>query len=137
LRAITHYSRRLGRAPFPAQHPCYLGPAWRRCGGKLQHHQTGWVVGGGVETSIGAFFGLGNNNWSMKLEYLYVDLGNVNNTVGTSLAPITFVSGCVGTNPCTATGTTTCQNHVYEQIIRVGVNYRFSYAAAAPAVTKY
>ena len=85
-------------------------------------------------------FGLGGNNWSMKLEYLYVDLGTVNNTIGTNScrytcqlrSPRTAVTG-------TATGTTSFSstNHVYEQIIRVGINYRFGYAAVAPVVTKY
>jgi outer membrane immunogenic protein len=90
--------------------------------------KTGWVVGGGVETAIGALFGWGNN-WSMKLEYLYVDLGTVTNTIGTNLTPLA-VAVASGTRfvPGTATGTTTfySSNHVYEQIIRVGINYRFS-----------
>jgi len=46
------------------------------------------VRGGGVETAIGALFGLGRHTrWTAKLEYLYVDLGNVTNAFGTSLVP--------------------------------------------------
>ena len=35
---------------------------------------SGWTIGGGTELALGP-------NWSAKLEYLYVDLGTVNNTV--------------------------------------------------------
>src|SRR5262249_36504660 len=117
--------------------------------------KTGFVIGGGVETSIGALlgplFGLANsNNWSMKLEYLYVDLGTVENTITTGLTPMSVIVSQSGPPaPCpvssfcgvpgTATGTTIfhSSNHIYEHIIRVGINYRFSYAAVAPVVTKY
>lgn len=33
--------------------------------------QTGWTIGGGLEVAL-------NGGWSMKAEYLYVDLGEVN-----------------------------------------------------------
>src|SRR5262249_33313164 len=100
--------------------------------------KTGWVIGGGVETDIGALFGFGGHNWSMKLEYLYVDLGTVNNSIGTNLVP-QLVQITTSPGLGTATGTTNfySQNHIYEQIIRVGINYRFGYAAIAPVVTKY
>jgi outer membrane immunogenic protein len=86
--------------------------------------KTGWVLGGGVETSISELFG---HNWSLKLEYLYVDLGTVSNTIGTNLVPVNVLCG-PGITGCTATGTTSfySTNHIYEQIIRVGLNYRFS-----------
>ncbi len=57
----------------------------------------GWTIGAGLEY---AFAG----NWSAKLEYLYVDLGSFNSGV----AP--------ATNNVTLT----------ENIIRAGLNYRFS-----------
>jgi outer membrane immunogenic protein len=103
--------------------------------GNFSTTKTGWVVGGGVETSIGALFGWGNNNWSMKLEYLYVDLGTVNNAIGTTLTPVAAINAA---GAPLATGSTSffTQNHVYEQIIRVGINYRFNYAAVAPYMTK-
>ncbi len=72
---------------------CRSGTGSRYCGdcrwgvaaANFSTTRTGWVLGGGVETDIGALFGLGGHNWSMKLEYLYVDLGNVDNTVGNRL----------------------------------------------------
>jgi outer membrane immunogenic protein len=62
----------------------------------------GWTIGAGVE---GRFVG----NWSGKLEYLYVDLGNVSGAVvnAPGLIAATFSS------------------HVRDNILRVGLNYRF------------
>jgi outer membrane immunogenic protein len=72
--------------------------------------QAGWTIGAGVEGAIGG-------NWTAKLEYLYVDLGTVNNTfAGTApFAPITTSA------------------HVTDNILRAGVNYRFG----GPVVAKY
>jgi outer membrane immunogenic protein len=62
---------------------------------------TGWTVGAGVEY---AFLG----NWSAKIEYLYVDLGNFN--CGTSCA-VGVVSNDVDYKA---------------NVIRAGINYKFS-----------
>ncbi len=64
--------------------------------------RAGWTIGAGVEGAIGG-------NWTARLEYLYVDLGTVNNTfAGTApFAPITTSA------------------HVTDNILRAGVNYRF------------
>jgi outer membrane immunogenic protein len=77
--------------------------------------RSGWTIGGGVETSL-AWFGLPGNNWSAKLEYLYVDLGTVTNsfTVPLTAAPAALY-------------TFTGSSHIRDHIIRVGVNYRFNY----------
>jgi outer membrane immunogenic protein len=52
-------------------------------------------------------------HWSTKLEYLYVDLGSVTNTFA---APNANVS---------AFYTVTGENHIRENIVRVGLNYRW------------
>jgi outer membrane immunogenic protein len=68
----------------------------------------GWTIGGGVETCLG--WGVGNH-WSAKLEYLYVNLGTVNNAFTTAV---------------TAAGTFspyTSSNKIEDHIIRVGLNY--------------
>jgi outer membrane immunogenic protein len=72
--------------------------------------QAGWTIGAGVEGAIGG-------NWTAKLEYLYVDLGTVNNTfAGTApFAPLTTSA------------------HVTDNILRAGINYRFG----GPVVAKY
>jgi outer membrane immunogenic protein len=72
--------------------------------------QTGWTVGGGVEVGIG-------NNWSVKGEYLYFDLGTKNVFAahpGVDIGHAWDIS---------ATG----------NIGRVGLNYRFG----GPIVAKY
>jgi outer membrane immunogenic protein len=66
--------------------------------------RVGWTVGAGVEYAL-------NRNWSIKGEYLYVDLGNVS-TVGTIVPP---AAGFVD-------ATTT---HLTTSIGRGGINYRF------------
>jgi outer membrane immunogenic protein len=61
--------------------------------------RTGWTVGGGVEYAM-------NRNWSLKAEYLYVDLGKFNCGAACGVAPPTDVS---------------FKSH----IVRGGVNFRF------------
>jgi outer membrane immunogenic protein len=72
--------------------------------------RAGWTIGAGVEGAIGG-------GWTAKLEYLYVDLGTVNNTF-------------VGIAPFAPLATS---SHVTDNIVRVGVNYRFG----GPVVARY
>jgi outer membrane immunogenic protein len=62
---------------------------------------SGWTIGGGTEIALA-------QHWSAKLEYLYVDLGTVTNTVAIAGAPSLTDRACVQMN-----------------VVRVGVNYRF------------
>ena len=64
--------------------------------------KLGWTAGGGIETALG-------NGWTVKLEYLYIDFGSVNDAL-------------VGIAPITPVVTT---SHVTDNIVRVGFNYRF------------
>ena len=73
--------------------------------------RTGWTAGGGAEWAFAA-------NWSAKIEYLYVDLGSVNYT---------------SPNTATAAATINHDHRLTENIVRVGVNYRFG----GPVVAKY
>jgi outer membrane immunogenic protein len=76
--------------------------------------KIGWTVGAGVEAAI-------VGNWSVKAEYLYMDLG----TVTASLAT---VPGCFGTPATcnnTAAGVLNYSSKVTDNIVRVGLNYRF------------
>ncbi len=72
--------------------------------------RAGWTLGAGVEGVI-------SGNWTARLEYLYVDLGTVNNTFA-------------GTAPFAPIVTSA---HVTDNILRAGVNYRFG----GPVVAKY
>jgi len=66
----------------------------------------GWTVGGGVEAAI-------NRNWSLKAEYLYVDLQN-----GTYFSP-----DIVSAGQTIITRTVTLNNN----ILRAGINYKFDW----------
>jgi outer membrane immunogenic protein len=77
--------------------------------------RTGWVWGTGVEAAISAY-------WTAKVEWLYVDLGNVSG--GTTL---TGFGGAVGV----PVGFNT---KFQEQIFRGGVNYRFGGSGAAASM---
>ena len=68
-------------------------------GGSFSATNVGWNVGGGLEYAF-------VDNWSAKLEYLYVDLGTA-----------TCGAGCSTTNPFDVTFST--------QIVRGGLNYKF------------
>src|SRR6185437_5680805 len=59
---------------------------------------SAWVVGGGVEWMFAP-------RWSAKLEYLYLDTGNINNSYATGL------------------GTLTVTERAKHNINRVGLNY--------------
>ena len=73
--------------------------------------RTGWTAGAGAEWGFAP-------NWSAKVEYLYVDLGSVR---------------YVSPNTLTAAATINHEHRVTENLVRVGVNYRFG----GPVVAKY
>ena len=71
---------------------------------------VGWTVGAGVESALGA-------NWSVKLEYLYMDLGSVGGS-----------SATVGLNKWVF------DTKFTDSLVRVGLNYKFGGGAV---VAKY
>ena len=80
----------------------------------------GYALGGGVEY---AFW----NNWSVKAEYLYFNLGRHSTVIGgafTNFAPATG-------------GFSTASVRDDGHIFRAGLNYRFGWAAPAPVVARY
>jgi outer membrane immunogenic protein len=77
--------------------------------------RVGWTVGAGIEGVI-------SGNWTAKLEYLYIDLGNVS---GSIVTPVVAPSG----NFVPAS----YNSHVTDNVLRVGVNYRWG----GPVVAKY
>jgi outer membrane immunogenic protein len=85
--------------------------------GSLDETRVGWTVGGGGEWMIGP-------NWSVKAEYLYIDLGKT----GYTQRCITAV--CV---PFVPAPTYQTDLRVRENVARVGVNYHFG----GPVVAKY
>ncbi len=79
------------------------------------NHQCGWTVGAGIEGAIGG-------NWIAKLEYLYIDLGRVSGSFLTTSAALG--GGVITSN---------FRSRITDNVLRVGVNYRFG----GPVVAKY
>ncbi|HEX9215089.1 MAG TPA: outer membrane beta-barrel protein [Bradyrhizobium sp.] len=80
--------------------------------GSTSETRVGWTVGAGVEGKI-------TQNWSAKLEYLYMDLGRF------SSGPFTLAPGStIGAN---------VSSRFTDHILRAGINYQF----AGPVVAKY
>jgi outer membrane immunogenic protein len=77
--------------------------------------RVGWTAGVGVEGAIGG-------NWTAKLEYLYVDLGRTSGSNLTTLGA--FGGGFITGN---------FSSRITDNILRVGVNYRFG----GPVVARY
>ena len=64
-------------------------------------------MGAGLEGVIGG-------NWTAKIEYPYIDLGDIS---GSFVTRITAPSG--------APVIVRCASHITDNILRVGINYRF------------
>jgi outer membrane immunogenic protein len=77
--------------------------------------RVGWTVGAGIEGVI-------SGNWTAKIEYLYMDLGNIS---GSFITPVIAPSG--------GFVTASYNSHITDNILRVGINYRWG----GPVVAKY
>jgi outer membrane immunogenic protein len=69
---------------------------------------TGWTFGGGLETPVGPILGMVFPNWTIRTEYLYIDLGN--SVTNYTYAGVSHVL------------VSDIRNHVF----RTSVNYQFS-----------
>jgi outer membrane immunogenic protein len=74
--------------------------------------RAGWTAGAGAEAMLAP-------NWSVKVEYLYVDLGGRSVSAPSFTLPVTFSTS----------------TPFREQIARVGLNYHFGWTG--PVVAKY
>jgi outer membrane immunogenic protein len=89
--------------------------------------RAGWTVGAGAEVAI-------DHHWSIKLEYLYMDIGDVGDGSTTATTVVTQPGVPVRrTTVTTTTFTSAFGTRFTDNILRVGVNYRFD----APVVAKY
>lgn len=80
--------------------------------GSSSDTRVGWTVGAGVEAMI-------TQNWTAKLEYLYMDLGRFNSATFT-LAPAAPIGANVSSD-------------FTDHILRAGINYKFG----GPVVARY
>jgi outer membrane immunogenic protein len=72
--------------------------------------QAGWTAGVGVEVAFA-------DNWTAKVEYLYVDLGTFNGNCATTT--------CIAASP---TGAPIPFNiKATDNLVRVGLNYKFNF----------
>jgi outer membrane immunogenic protein len=85
--------------------------AIRGLGASFSTSRTGWTVGGGIDYAV-------DNNWSIRVEYRYTNLGYSND--GTIVFPDVFQS-----------------HHWTENQVQVGFNYKFVSAPPAAVVAKY
>jgi outer membrane immunogenic protein len=91
---------------------------------KQSSYKPGWTVGGGIESIVAG-------NWSVRLEYLYIDLGRDRGTDPSSVTsvvvtPLSFLTG----------GNTLVSgfnSHVTDNVVRIGFNYHWG----GPAIGKY
>jgi outer membrane immunogenic protein len=92
--------------------------------------RVGWAAGAGVEGVI-------SGNWTWKAEYLHVDLGgNDALAAGVTTGAFAAVIGDFRTTIRQTTGFASAYNSRFtDDILRVGVNYRFG--AAPLVVAKY
>jgi outer membrane immunogenic protein len=78
----------------------------------FSNNRMGWSVGAGLEMRVAGPL-------SLKLEYLYVDLGSINEAfplaINPAFAPFGFIPGAAGMLTST---------HITDNVIRVGVNYK-------------
>jgi outer membrane immunogenic protein len=87
--------------------------------------KVGWTVGAGVEGAI-------TNNWSWRVEYLHVDLGKMNTAIAT--LPADYLIATNSSN-IIAPGAGTISSRMTDEIVRVGLNYKFG-NYYAPIVSK-
>jgi outer membrane immunogenic protein len=97
----------------------FLGAGYRT----INYNKVGWTAGGGIEWM--AF-----PNWSVKIEYLYYDLGSVTSTgVLSAFTPVPPVAGVYALSES--------KTHLNGNVVRAGINYHFNWFEPAPVVAKY
>lgn len=94
--------------------PAIFGGAGPYSGsGSSTYTKLGWTIGFGMETQLHA-------GWSVKVEYLHIDLGSHRQTTSLSVNP---AFGAGFTNGGSATVVT--NTHITDDLVRLGLSYRF------------
>jgi outer membrane immunogenic protein len=98
-----------------------LGPRSSTAAFNASATNVGFSAGGGMEGKFDYWLPV---NWTWKLEYLYVDLGTLD--AGTPFATAALIRGFPTPALSPATGTVTTHTHFTDNIVRVGLNYKFN-----------
>ena len=80
------------------------------------HEQSGWTAGAGFEWAFA-------DNWTAKIEYLYVDLGN--RSINCATTACLIASGTNGVTPNGPAIPVTVG--LTENLVRAGVNFKFNF----------
>jgi outer membrane immunogenic protein len=91
--------------------------------GSFSNSRVGWTAGGGAEWLFAP-------NWSVKVEYLYYDLGSV--TYGLSPLQNFNSAGTLFTS-----GAPVSRTRFTGNIVRAGLDYHFTFPPPPPIVSKY
>jgi outer membrane immunogenic protein len=113
-RVLLYASGGLAYGHFSADAPSFA-VSW-------ESTRAGWTVGAGAEVAI-------DSKWSIKLEYLYVDLGNVGGAGGVAATTVSNAlnTPSLGFNTVTTTTLASAFNSRFtDNMLRVGLNYRFN-----------
>ncbi|HMK89369.1 MAG TPA: outer membrane beta-barrel protein [Methylocystis sp.] len=74
----------------------------------------GWTAGAGFEYAL-------THSWSVKVEYLYVELAHFDPRYANAVYPFPLAIG----------------NRSAAHLVRMGLNYRFNWGASAPVIAKF
>jgi outer membrane immunogenic protein len=94
-----------------------IDPDGDAVGARWAEDRMGFVVGAGVESVL-------YDNWTWKLEYLHVDLGRGGSATN---SPLAGLAGSPNIPAGTIVGNLAMNTRLTDEIVRVGVNYRFRY----------
>ena len=92
--------------------------------------RLGWTAGGGAEWMI-------MNNWSVKAEYLYYDLGTTSMYIGQGIGVqrIQTATSQIPVGQIAQMRSAYSNMHFTGKVIRAGVNYHFNFASAPVVAT--
>ncbi|MGH6869096.1 MAG: outer membrane protein, partial [Methylocella sp.] len=97
--------------------------------GSISDTRVGWTAGGGLEWLFAP-------SWSLKVEYLYYDLGSVTYSAGFPTA-IAAPGGVIAVGTPIFGLASQATTRFNGNIVRAGINYHFNLWGPAPIVAKY